>query len=114
MKDRKNIYNLKLCCNKVPYYWGTWSTQPPDYDWEATAKFWWCIKCEICGKEYDSPVDANDVIARWNRGEHFCKESSTCTCHLLASEPDEKCPVHGVGKWPPRCKYCGRFMKRRS
>lgn len=34
----------------------------------------------------------------------------TCICYLLAQEPDEKCPIHGGGEWPPRCAHCGRFM----
>lgn len=42
---------------------------------------------------------------------HICKESNSCICDLLALEPSESCPVHGVGKFPPRCEICGRFMK---
>ena len=41
---------------------------------------------------------------------HTCEESRTCRCYMLASEPDEDCPVHG-NPWPPRCEKCGRFMK---
>lgn len=44
--------------------------------------------------------------------QHECKESETCTCYALASEPSENCPVHGCGDWPPRCETCGRFIKR--
>ena len=43
---------------------------------------------------------------------HECRESKTCMCSLTALEPDESCPVHGVGEWPPRCGICGRFLKR--
>lgn len=43
--------------------------------------------------------------------EHECRENKTCTCYLLADEPNEDCPVHGSGLWPPRCEICGRFMK---
>lgn len=43
---------------------------------------------------------------------HICHESKTCMCYLLALEPDERCPVHGCGEWPPRCAVCGRFLKR--
>ena len=46
--------------------------------------------------------------------KHDCRESTTCCCYLLADEPDEECPVHGGGTWPPRCEVCGRFMKRKA
>jgi hypothetical protein len=46
--------------------------------------------------------------------KHICEESRTCQCYALADEPNEKCPVHGCGEWPPRCEICGRFMKRRN
>jgi hypothetical protein len=42
---------------------------------------------------------------------HVCRESKTCTCYQLALEPDESCPQHGAGEWPPRCAICGHFMK---
>lgn len=42
--------------------------------------------------------------------DHRCRESTTCTCYLLATEPDEHCPIHGQGEWPPRCGECGRFL----
>ncbi len=41
---------------------------------------------------------------------HICRESHTCCCSVLALEPDEDCPVHAQGPWPPRCEVCGRFM----
>lgn len=43
---------------------------------------------------------------------HICVESNTCICAITADEPDDKCPVHGAGEWPPRCCRCGAFMKR--
>lgn len=43
---------------------------------------------------------------------HKCRESQTCSCYLLATEPNENCPVHGAGEWPPRCEECGRYLKR--
>ena len=43
---------------------------------------------------------------------HVCAEGKTCTCSMLALEPDEDCPVHGAGPYPPRCGKCGRFIKR--
>ena len=42
--------------------------------------------------------------------QHYCRESDTCCCSLTALEPDEDCPIHGSGPWPPRCVECGRFM----
>lgn len=33
-------------------------------------------------------------------------------CSIQALEPDEECPVHGIGEWPPRCVYCGQYMKQ--
>ena len=41
---------------------------------------------------------------------HSCRSSTHCTCYLLASEPDESCPVHGSGPCPARCGICGKFM----
>lgn len=42
--------------------------------------------------------------------EHVCSESRTCTCSTIADTPNDDCPVHGSGPWPPRCKVCGRLM----
>ena len=42
--------------------------------------------------------------------EHKCRESVACTCDTMAMEPDEECPQHGLGPWPPRCVECGRFL----
>ena len=42
---------------------------------------------------------------------HECVEDDTCICRQDAAEPDEKCPVHGAGEWPPRCSICGKFIK---
>lgn len=41
---------------------------------------------------------------------HICEEGKGCVCSLQALEPDEDCPVHGPGPWPPRCASCGKFM----
>lgn len=46
--------------------------------------------------------------------EHECKESKLCSCSMTALEPDEECPVHGAGEWPPRCCVCGRYIKRKE
>lgn len=43
---------------------------------------------------------------------HECHEDNSCCCSMQALEPDEECPVHGFGEWPPRCGICGRFIKR--
>lgn len=45
---------------------------------------------------------------------HVCKEIDFCTCYPLADEPDEDCPIHGSGPYPPRCIECGQFMKRET
>ena len=45
--------------------------------------------------------------------KHVCQEDKTCCCYQLALEPDEKCPLHGAGDWPPRCETCGRFIHRK-
>lgn len=42
--------------------------------------------------------------------KHVCRESDTCTCCMLATEPNEKCPQHGCGEWPRRCGTCGQFL----
>lgn len=44
--------------------------------------------------------------------KHICQESTTCSCYLLGDEPNESCPIHGAGEWPPRCYHCGQFIKR--
>ena len=46
-----------------------------------------------------------------NMKEHECKPSNTCLCRVTALEPDEKCPVHGAGEFPPRCDTCGRYVE---
>lgn len=43
--------------------------------------------------------------------KHICQRNKTCICSQLKLEPDEQCPIHGYGEWPPRCEICGRFMK---
>lgn len=43
--------------------------------------------------------------------KHKCRRSTTCTCSIIADTPNEDCPIHGHGEWPPRCVICGRFMK---
>jgi hypothetical protein len=45
-----------------------------------------------------------------NIKEHICETSRACVCSLVATEPNEECPKHGAGEWPPRCAECGRFM----
>lgn len=41
---------------------------------------------------------------------HICAETTVCCCYLLAYEPNERCPIHGCGPWPPRCAECGRLL----
>ncbi len=43
---------------------------------------------------------------------HICQESDTCSCSITGYEPNEQCPIHGAGEWPPRCHRCGRFIQR--
>jgi hypothetical protein len=43
--------------------------------------------------------------------KHDCKVIDYCICSSQALEPDENCPIHGYGIWPPRCMHCGKFMK---
>ena len=54
----------------------------------------------------EPPVRSSELVM-----PHVCRESKTCTCYQLALEPDESCPQHGAGEWPPRCAVCGHFMK---
>ena len=43
--------------------------------------------------------------------EHTCKRAHEwCCCGIMALEPNEDCPRHGSGPWPPRCDICGRFL----
>ena len=41
---------------------------------------------------------------------HVCHEPTECTCCTSALEPDDNCPKHGSGPWPPRCNVCGKFL----
>lgn len=43
--------------------------------------------------------------------KHKCKQLDYCICDISALEPNENCPVHAAGIYPPRCVICGRFMK---
>lgn len=38
------------------------------------------------------------------------KEADYCVCDSQALEPNDECPIHGAGEFPPRCMYCGCFM----
>jgi hypothetical protein len=82
----------------------------------------WTANCTAdgCGCGWSvlatSPEEALNV---WNRrvqmkrfSKHECRRSSTCCCSMSALEPDESCPIHGAGEWPPRCEICGKFMRR--
>jgi hypothetical protein len=42
--------------------------------------------------------------------KHEHRLGRTCVCSVQALEPDESCPIHGAGEWPPRCEECGCFM----
>ncbi len=41
---------------------------------------------------------------------HVCQRPRTCSCSSQGLEPNEDCPIHGAGDWPPRCERCGRLM----
>jgi hypothetical protein len=41
---------------------------------------------------------------------HTCSIDKTCCCSVAGFEPNEKCPKHGFGQYPPRCGKCGKFM----
>ena len=43
--------------------------------------------------------------------QHEHKRPAMCSCDIQGLEPDEECPVHGYGEFPPRCEMCGQFMK---
>ena len=45
---------------------------------------------------------------------HECVAVDYCTCRQDADTPDEKCPIHGAGEWPPRCSICGKLMARKQ
>jgi len=51
----------------------------------------------------------SDTMELPARTPHVCRRSTICLCRLDALEPDEACPIHGVGE--DRCD-CGRFVKR--
>jgi hypothetical protein len=41
---------------------------------------------------------------------HECARPRTCCRSIQALEPDDDCPIHSGGEWPPRCAYCGKFL----
>ncbi len=41
---------------------------------------------------------------------HTCQRPRSCCCSMSADEPDDRCPIHGGGEWPPKCGTCGRIM----
>jgi hypothetical protein len=43
---------------------------------------------------------------------HICKVKDYCICSQWADEPNDNCEIHGQGVYPPRCKDCGRFLRR--
>jgi hypothetical protein len=77
-----------------------------------------CASCDECVLRSGCRAYLNTLRLRfWQRSKksgkpHVCREGATCTCNTQALEPDENCPVHGFGPYPPRCVECGRFMKR--
>lgn len=79
--------------------------------------------CEICGKKPATVPDRERGGKPINRicsechaerlradiKEHICKRIDYCICSSIADEPNENCPIHGHGEFPPRCIICGRF-----
>jgi hypothetical protein len=59
--------------------------------------------CQVCqhGKHGDCKECAT---------QHRCERANTCCCSISALEPDDECPIHSGGEWPPRCATCGRLM----
>lgn len=45
-----------------------------------------------------------------SRVSHVCERIDYCICDTMAMEPNEDCPLHGHGPFPPRCGHCGRFL----
>jgi len=48
------------------------------------------------------------------KNKHKHERNKSCTCSISGLEPDDDCPLHSGGEWPPRCVFCGRFMKWRK
>lgn len=44
--------------------------------------------------------------------EHLCAPFNYCICSAQALEPNERCPVHGFGFYPDKCRFCGRFISK--
>jgi hypothetical protein len=42
--------------------------------------------------------------------EHTCHRNRSCTCSIQGLEPDDDCPIHSDGEFPPRCCVCGRLL----
>lgn len=70
---------------------------------------------EMMGKLIRDDIDTaikEGTGTNTKKKNHLCHASVICICYPLALEPDEQCPVHGHGSWPPRCGRCGRYFKR--
>lgn len=65
---------------------------------------------QVCNEEVTVPMKKNKI----KKTTHVCKENLCCTCYSLALEPSENCPTHGCGNYPPRCMYCGRYIKMKN
>ena len=68
---------------------------------------------EVAVVDFNAPQLPRKPLMVWVDECHVCQRPKTCCCSLLADEPDEACPVHGMGEWPPRCETCGQFMPRK-
>lgn len=81
----------------------------------------WTANCTQYGTGCGWSVMAGspeEALALWNRRvytkylvPHQCQRSTTCSCNIQDMEPNEKCPIHGYGEFPPRCEICGKFVK---
>lgn len=47
-------------------------------------------------------MDSNNI--------RYCERVDWCLCSANSDSPNEACPIHEGGEWPPRCADCGRFM----
>lgn len=85
---------------------------------DRPARGWWAPggymnTCRKCGVAFVGDKRAGHCAdCAYGTPAHECKEDKTCSCSLQALEPDEECPAHGAGPWPPRCGVCGGFVVR--
>lgn len=106
---KRYIYNgehrdLVVCKGEVRRLNGLSVTHGPDKKFKRDAV--WVVEVDLNEQLLRELYEQSDI-----KDPHECRRPDTCCCDTAALEPDEDCPIHGAGEWPPRCAECGRLVK---